>query len=374
MHLRHAALALVVMLPLSCDTSAQGPWTTGNLADVASITTWAKGLDHPWGIAWLPDGRALVTERGGALRVISTAGELSPPVSGVPAVVAGGQGGLLDVALDPAYGTNQLVYLSYSEEGPGGAGTAVARGRFTGTALEGVEVIWRQKPKVGGGNHFGSRLAFAPDGKLFITTGERFTYRDSAQSLTNTLGKVIRINPDGTIPADNPFVGRNNALPEIWSYGHRNMQGAAIHPVTGQLWTIEHGAQGGDELNHPEAGRNYGWPVITWGVDYGGGKIGEGTTKAGMEQPVWYWKPSIAPSGLLIYTGDMFPQWKGSYFVGALAWQGLARLTVNGDSVTEERFQPWKKRVRDVSQGPDGAIYVLIDSSDGEVIRIGARQ
>ena len=252
----------------------------------------------------------------------------------------------------------------------------MARGKLTSAGLENVEVIWRQVPKVSGSNHFGSRLVFSRDGTLFITTGERFTYRDSAQSLTNTLGKVIRINSDGTIPKDNPFVGRKDALPEIWSYGHRNMQGATLHPETGQLWTIEHGAQGGDELNLDLAGRNYGWPVITWGVDYSGDKIGEGTTKAGMEQPVWYWVPSIAPSGLVYYTGDAFPQWRGSFFVGALKWQGLARIEVGADgTVKEERFQDKqvKRRIRNVRQGPDGALYLLVDSSDGEILASAPR-
>jgi len=257
-----------------------------------------------------------------------------------------------------------------------GAGTAVARGKLTNDGLENVEVIWRQVPKVSGGNHFGSRLVFARDGTLFITTGERFQYRDSAQVLTNTLGKVIRINRDGTIPTDNPFVKQKGALPEIWSYGHRNMQGATLHPETGQLWTIEHGAQGGDELNLDLAGKNYGWPVITWGIDYSGAKIGEGTTKAGMEQPNYYWVPSIAPSGLLYYTGDAFPQWKGSFFTGALKWQGLSRLQPGPDGTfTEERFQDAaiKYRIRDVRQGPDGAVYLLVDSGDGKILRISPR-
>ena len=355
-----------------CQTSnaQKTPFGIGSLAG-AQVTVYAKGLDAPWGLAFLPDGRALVTERPGRLRLVSTTGALSEPISGVPTVVASGQGGLLDVAIGP----DQRVYLSYAEAGPGGVGTAVARGTLTGTGLENVEVIWRQRPKVSGGNHFGSRLVFARDGTLFITTGERFQYRDSAQSLTNTLGKVIRINPDGSIPPDNPFVGRKDALPEIWSYGHRNMQGATLHPETGQLWTIEHGAQGGDELNLDLAGRNYGWPVITWGIDYSGDKIGEGTTKAGMEQPVWYWVPSIAPSGLVYYTGDAFPQWRGSFFVGALKWQGLSRIEVSPDgTVKEERFQdpPVKRRIRNVRQGPDGALYLLVDSSDGEILRISS--
>jgi aldose sugar dehydrogenase len=369
-----AIITLVLGLAACARSDAQKtPFTVGSLA-MANITVYATGLEFPWGLAFLPDGRALVTERPGRLRLVSPDGTLSPPIAGVPPVVAKGQGGLLDVALDPAFVTNQLVYLSYSEAGPGGAGTAVARGTLTSAGLENVQVIWRQVPKVDGGSHFGSRLVFARDGTLFITTGERRNFSDSAQTLTNTLGKVIHINADGTIPPDNPFVGRADALPEIWSYGHRNMQGAALHPETGQLWTIEHGAQGGDELNHPEAGKNYGWPVITWGKDYDGTKIGEGTTKAGMEQPDRYWVPPIAPSGLLYYTGDAFPQWKGSFFVGALAWQGLSRIVIGPDSTREERFQDGiKHRIRDVIQGPDGAIYLLVDSSDGEVLRLSPK-
>ncbi len=373
-HCYQAIITLVLGLAACARSDAQKtPFGIGSLA-AANITVYAKGLESPWGLAFLPDGRALVTERPGRLRLVSPAGALSPPIAGVPPVVAKGQGGLLDVALDPAFITNQLVYLSYSEAGPGGAGTAVARGRLTSAGLENVQVIWRQVPKVSGGNHWGSRLVFARDGTLFITTGDRFEYRDSAQTLTNTLGKVIRINADGTIPPDNPFAGRNDALPEIWSYGHRNIQGATLHPETGQLWTIEHGAQGGDELNHPEEGKNYGWPVITWGKNYDGAKIGEGTTKAGMEQPAWYWVPSIAPSGLLYYTGDAFPQWRGSFFTGALAWQGLARIVIGPDSTREERFQDGiKHRIRNVIQGPDGAIYLLVDSSDGEILRLSPK-
>lgn len=347
-------------------------YTIGSLA-ATNITVYAKGLEAPWGLVFLPDGRALVTERPGRLRLVAPTGALSAPINGVPAVVAKGQGGLLDVAIDPEFVTNQLVYLSYAEAGPGGAGTAVARGKLTSAGLENVEVIWRQVPKLSGGNHFGSRLVFARDGTLFITTGERFEYRDSAQTLSNTLGKVIRIKSDGSIPSDNPFVNRKGALPEIWSYGHRNIQGATLHPETQQLWTIEHGAQGGDELNHPEAGKNYGWPVITWGKDYSGDKIGEGTTKAGMEQPDYYWVPSIAPSGLVYYTGDAFPQWRGSFLTGALKWQGLVRVEVGPTGVREERFRDVKRRIRDVRQGPDGTLYLLIDAGDGEILRISPK-
>jgi glucose/arabinose dehydrogenase len=371
-----AGLTLALGIGACQESGAQKTQYTSGSLDSVNVAVYAKGLESPWGLAFLPDGRALVTERPGRLRIVSPTGGISQPIAGVPAVVTGGQGGLLDVAIDPEFVTNQLVYLSYSEAGGAGAGTAVARGKLTNEGLQGVEVIWRQVPKVSGGNHFGSRLVFARDGTLFITTGERFEYRDSAQTLTNTLGKVVRVNRDGTIPSDNPFAKQNGALPEIWSYGHRNMQGATLHPETGQLWTIEHGAQGGDELNLDLAGKNYGWPVITWGIDYSGAKIGEGTTKAGMEQPNFYWVPSIAPSGLLYYNGDAFPGWNGSFFIGALKWQGLSRLRPGPDgSFTEERFQDkaLKRRIRDVRQGPDGAIYLLVDSGDGEILRLSPK-
>lgn len=331
----------------------------------------ATGLENPWGLAFLPDGRMLVTERPGRLRIVERNGRLSEPLAGVPKVFAVGQGGLLDVALSPQFGSDRLVYLSFAEPGEGGAGTAVARGRLAGNALENVEVIWRQTPKLPGPNHWGSRLVFAADGTLFVTTGDRFNYRDRAQDLSVTLGKIVRINADGSIPADNPFAKRDGARPEIWSYGHRNLQGAALHPATGQLWTVEHGARGGDELNRPQPGRNYGWPVISYGVDYSGAKIGEGTAKPGMEQPVYYWDPVIAPSGATFYTGDAYPGWKGSLFIGSLTPGGLVRLELDGDRVRkEERYLDRVGRVRDVVQGPDGLLYLLIDARDGAVLRV----
>jgi glucose/arabinose dehydrogenase len=315
----------------------------------------------------------LVTERPGRLRVVDRDGRVSEPVGGVPQVVARGQGGLLDVALDPRFAENRLVYLSYAEPGPAGtAGTAVARGRLGDGSLQDVQVIYQQQPKVQGPNHFGSRLIFARDGTLFITQGDRFTHRDGAQDLSVGFGKIVRINPDGSVPSDNPFVGRAGARPEIWSYGHRNVQAAALHPVTGQLWTVEHGARGGDELNHPEAGKNYGWPVITYGVDYSGAKIGEGTAKPGLEQPVYFWDPVIAPSGMTFYTGDAFPDWKGSVLIGSLRPGLLVRLTVAEDRVTrEDRYLgDLGARIRDVRQGPDGLLYLLTDSQNGRILRV----
>jgi glucose/arabinose dehydrogenase len=337
------------------------------------VETIARGLEHPWALAFLPDGRLLVTERPGRLRIVHQDGRLSAPLAGVPQVQARGQGGLLDVALDPQFADNRLVYLSYAEPGQGRtAGTAVARGRLDEGRLEDVQVIYRQIPKVEGANHFGSRLVFARDGTLFVTQGERYDYRDQAQDLSSGLGKIVRLNPDGSVPRDNPFVGRAGARPEIWSYGHRNVQSAALHPPTGQLWTVEHGARGGDELNRPEAGKNYGWPVISYGVNYSGTKIGEGTAKPGMEQPLYYWDPVIAPSGMAFYTGDAFPDWRGSLLIGSLRPGLLVRLTLeDGRVAREERYLgDLGERIRDVRQGPDGLLYLLTDSSDGRLLRV----
>jgi glucose/arabinose dehydrogenase len=368
-----ASLAGTLLL-LQLQAQAQAPRspTPASASGVVRAETVTGGLEHPWGLAFLPDGRMLVTERPGRLRIVDR-GRASEPLGGVPPVAARGQGGLLDIALDPRFAENRLVYLSYAEPGPSGtAGTAVARGRLGEGRLDGVQVIYRQRPKVQGPNHFGSRLVFARDGTLFVTQGDRFTYRDGAQDLSVDFGKIMRINPDGSVPADNPFVGRPNARPEIWSYGHRNVQAAALDPRTGQLWTVEHGARGGDELNHPEAGKNYGWPVITYGIDYSGAKIGEGTARPGMEQPVYYWDPVIAPSGMTFYTGDAFPGWKGSALVGSLRPGLLVRLTLENGRVTrEERYLgDLGERIRNVRQGPDGLLYLLTDSSDGRILQV----
>ncbi|MBO9709336.1 MAG: PQQ-dependent sugar dehydrogenase [Caulobacter sp.] len=342
------------------------------------VQTLATGLNHPWSVAFLPDGSKLVTERAGALRILSADNKLSPPVAGLPAVYAEGQGGLLDVTLDPAYATNGLIYWTFAEARDGDAnGTSVARGKLVPGAqprLENVQVIWRQTPALESPLHFGGRLAFAPDGNLFVTTGERSIIpgRMQAQKLDAALGKVIRIRPDGSIPADNPYVGDPQAKPEIWSKGHRNVQGATINPWTGKLWTAEHGARGGDELNHPEAGKDYGWPTITYGEDYSGKPIGDGITQhEGMEQPIYYWDPVIAPSGMAFYNANLFPAWKGSLFVGGLKGY-LVRLTLKDDKVVgEERLlSELGFRIRDVRVGPDGALYVVTDEDDGRVLRI----
>jgi len=337
-----------------------------------TVTAIAEGLEHPWGLAFLPDGRMLVTERPGRLRFVGKDGALSEPIAGVPAVHAKGQGGLLDVILDPEFTQNSVIYLSYAERGEGDEnGTAVARARLDGNRLADISVIFRQQPKFASGHHFGSRLVFARDGNLFVTTGERNSQRDLAQDLGTHIGKVLRITKDGAPPADNPFIAKKGALPEIWSYGHRNIQGAALYPATGELWTHEHGPRGGDEINVTRPGRNYGWPVITYGREYSGPSIGEGTEKEGMEQPLHYWVPSIAPSGMVFHSGNAYPAWKGQLFVGALAATQLVRLELDpeGHVRSEERIAIGK-RVRDVREGPDGALYLLTDEDAGQVLRV----
>jgi glucose/arabinose dehydrogenase len=378
------ALALVAACGSGATSTADQPPALGDAQrsptpaateGVVRAETVARGLAHPWALAFLPDGRMLVTERAGRLRVVTAAGAVSAPVAGVPAVAASGQGGLLDVALDPRFAETRLVYLSYAEPGEGGtAGTAVARGRLSddATALAGVQVIYRQQPKVSGGNHFGSRLVFGRDGALLVTQGDRYSERERAQDLGSTIGKVVRIAADGRAPGDNPFAARAGALPEVYSYGHRNVQAAALDPTTGRLWTVEHGARGGDELNAPEPGRNYGWPVITYGVDYSGERIGEGTARAGMEQPVYYWDPVIAPSGAAFVTGDRYPGWRGSLVVGSLGTRSLVRLALDGGRVAREErhLGDFGRRIRDVQEGPDGYLYVVTDEADGQVARV----
>lgn len=345
--------------------------SAGDLA----VQTVARGLDHPWALAFLPDGRMLVTERPGRMRLIAKDGTLSPALGGVPRVFASGQGGLLDVVLDRSFAQNHTVYFCYAEPVDGRARTALARARLAdqGTPrLDAVEVIFRQAGPLSSSNHFGCRIVQTADDNLFLTTGDHFTTRDQAQNLGNDLGKIIRIRPDGSVPPDNPFVGRAGAKPEIWSYGHRNVQGLALHPTTGKLWEHEHGPRGGDEVNIIEKGKNYGWPVIGYGIDYNGAKIHESTHKAGMEQPVKYWVPSIAPSGMTFYTGDLFPAWRGNLFAGALAGQLLVRLELDGDKVVKEErlLKPLRERIRDVREGPDGALWLATDNSSGRILRV----
>ena len=343
------------------------------------VVTVAEGLQNPWGMVFLPDRRMLVTERPGRLRVVSAEGKLSAAVAGLPAVDARNQGGLLDVTLDPSFATNRLIYWSYAEpRGQGANNTAVARGRLVDGAaprVENVQVIFHQVPSLESNLHFGSRLVFARDGTLFITLGERSITdgRMQAQLMDGLLGKIVRINADGSIPKDNPFVGKDGVRPEIWSIGHRNVQAATLHPTTGELWEVEHGTRGGDELNIVRKVRDYGWPTIAYGIEYSGKPItGNITQKAGMEQPIYYWDPVIAPSGMTFYTGDLFPAWKGSLFIGGLQSTNLVRLVISGENVTgEERLLGQvNERMRDVTQGPDGALYLLTDNAKGRVLKV----
>jgi aldose sugar dehydrogenase len=341
------------------------------------VVTVAQGLNHPWSLAWLPDGRMLVTERPGRLRIVSADGVLSAPAAGIPAVAAENTGGLLDVALDPRFRVNRLIYLSYLEPRDGSTNAiSVARGRLVETngapALKALKVILRTGPATSGGDNVGSRLAFGRDGKLYVTLGDRMVLRDQAQSLGGDLGKVARVNPDGSIPADNPFAHVAGARPEIFSLGHRNPEGLAFNPATGALWELEHGAKGGDEINVVHPGLNYGWPVITYGIDYSGVPIGIGTQKPGLQQPVYYWDPSIAPSGMAFYTAELFPAWKGDLFIGALKGQRIVRLTLDGERVASEEvlLTELHERIRDVRQGPDGALYVLTDNDAGRILKL----
>ena len=355
---------------LSPATAQPDRTVIGNLV----VETVARGLGHPWGLAFLPDGRMLVTERAGRMRLVDGNRHVSAPLQNVPKVLAVSQGGLLDVAIDRDFASNATIYFCFAEPVQGGGQTSLARAKLAAgpPRLDDVQVIFRQEGPPSRGNHWGCRIGQTPDGNLFLTTGDHSAYRDEAQNLDNHLGKVVRLRPDGTVPPDNPFVGRAGARAEIWSYGHRNSQGAALHPATGQLWLHEHGARGGDEINIPHAGKNYGWPVITYGIDYSGARIGVGTAKAGMEQPIYYWDPSIAPSGMAFYSGDLFPTWKGNLFVGALAGRMLVRLELDGEKVVKEErlLRELGERIRDVRSGPDGALWLLTDASSGRILRV----
>ncbi|BAN47465.1 PQQ-dependent sugar dehydrogenase [Metapseudomonas resinovorans] len=349
-------------------------------SELGKVTTEvvASGLENPWALAFLPDGRMLVTERPGRLRLVAADGSLAPPLGGVPEVYARSQGGLLDVALSPTFAQDRLVYLSYAEGGGEGgtAGTTVGRGRLSDDAsrLEGFQVIFRQEPKLSSGIHFGSRLVFDGKGYLFIALGEN-NQRSTAQDLDKLQGKVVRIHPDGRIPDDNPFVGKAGARPEIWSYGHRNQQGAALNPRTGVLWTHEHGPRGGDELNIPQAGKNYGWPLATHGINYSLLPIPEarGKTLPGTEEPIHVWERSPAISGMAFYSAERFPAWRDNLFIGALAQQQLIRLQLEGDRVVHEErlLEDLDARIRDVRQGPDGYLYLLTDEAKGQLLRVG---
>ncbi|BDU16320.1 PQQ-dependent sugar dehydrogenase [Lysobacter auxotrophicus] len=362
-----AATAAPKALPTQTVASQNGQVT---------VTTIAAGLEHPWSVALLPDGGFLVTERPGRLRHVSADGAVSAPITGVPTVWAEGQGGLLDVVLAPDFATSRKIFLSYSEPGPdGSAGTAVSTATLGDGALSEVKLFYRQEPKLVGPNHFGSRIAFDGKGHVFITQGER-NDRPTSQKLDMLQGKLVRLNLDGSVPADNPFVGRKDARPEIWSYGHRNMQSLATDPRTGTVWEAEHGPKGGDEINLPQPGKNYGWPIITHGINYSGLKIPEavGTSAPGMEQPYHVWEKSPGLSGMAFLTGQAGSKWNDSLFLGALADGSLIRLTLDGDKITgEERLlKDLGARIRDVRVGPDGAVYVLTDETDGKLLRLDA--
>jgi glucose/arabinose dehydrogenase len=365
-----AALSILLATLVAWPASAQVFRTQHGRIKVETV---AKGLDHPWSIAILPNGDMLVTERPGRIRIVAKDGTLQPPLTGAPKVFARGQGGMLDVILDRGFATNKTIYFCFAEPFEGGGRTALARATLDGAAAHtNVKVIFRQLGPTSTGNHFGCRIVQMPDNNLLLAMGEHFTTRDEAQNLSNHLGKVVRIAPDGAVPKDNPFLGKIGARPEIWSYGHRNPQAAAINPATGQYWEIEHGPKGGDEINIPQAGKNYGWPVIGFGIDYNGAKIHESTHKDGMEQPIYYWVPSIAPSGMAFYTGTLFPKWKGNLFVGGLVSEMLVRLELDGNKIVKEErlLEKFGERIRDVRQGTDGALYLATDSSDGRILRI----
>jgi glucose/arabinose dehydrogenase len=388
---RQAPVAQAPVDPRPANNPEQKPATPGQTdapekkSGVAfDVVTVVEGLQNPWAVAFLPGGKMLITERPGRLRVLSADGKLSAPVTGLPAVDARGQGGLLDVALDPAFAKNGHIYWSYAEPAAeqGVNNTAVAKGRFVDDAaaprVEQVQVIYHQRPSLRSPLHFGSRLVFGRDGTLFITQGDRSITegRMQSQKLESGLGKIVRINTDGSIPKDNPFHGREGALPEIWSIGHRNIQSAALNPATGELWEVEHGTRGGDEINIARKGRDYGWPTIAYGIEYRGGPITGGITQQeGMEQPLYYWDPIIGPSGMTFYTGSLFPEWKGNLFIGGHGTRDLVRLELKGDKVVaEERLlkdlQPKPEAIRDVRQGPDGALYLLTDGSNGRLLKL----
>ncbi|MFN4297101.1 MAG: PQQ-dependent sugar dehydrogenase [Brevundimonas sp.] len=354
-------------------TRAPGVQTTVRMTS----ETVAEGLENPWGLVPLPGGGFLITEKPGRLRLVSAEGEIGEAIAGVPQVVSDRQAGLMDVQLSPDFAGDRLVYLSFSEPRQGGNGTALARGRLSddGTRLENVQTIFRAMPTYDNFMHYGSRIVFDREGRVYLTLGERSSVetRDQAQDLGSHFGKIVRVNADGSVPADNPFVNQDGALPEIWSWGHRNVQGAALHPETGELWAVEHGARGGDEINIARAGENYGWPIAAYGIEYRGGAIGEGATTApGTVQPIYYWDPSIATGGAAFYRGEMFPDWNGNLLVTALAGQHLARLVLDGDRVAgEERLLTGLgERIRDVAVGDDGAVYVVTDEQNGRLVRL----
>jgi glucose/arabinose dehydrogenase len=368
-----ALVCLWLTLPAAMLASAAESRSFQSEKHAFRVVTLVEGLRHPWSMAWLPDGRMLVTERAGRLRVVSRDFKLDPKaVEGLPQIAAVGQGGLFDVVLHPGYADNGWIYIAYSGPGSGGHGTELMRARLEGHRLTRPQVLFRLEPKSSTGFHFGGRIVFDRQGYVYLTLGDRGD-KDRAQRLDDHAGSVIRLHDDGRVPSDNPFVARAGARAEKFTLGNRNMQGAALHPQTGELWTHEHGPQGGDEINVIRAGRNYGWPVISYGANYGTGtRIGEGTHKAGMEQPLYKWVPSIAPSGMAFYAGDKFPNWRGNLLVGALRDEMLVRLELDGEKIVREErlIKDAIGRIRDVRTGPDGYIYLLTDERDGVLARL----
>ncbi len=370
---RFLPVLAVTLAAGSASALPPAPQTAKVLKTGYRVTEIARGLDHPWSMAFLPDGAILVTERAGRLRLIKEGSLVPRPIAGVPAVLTGSQAGLFDIVLHPDFALNGIVYLTYAAGTHAANGTQVARARFDGTSLQDLQVIFRALPLKAGDNHYGARMAFLPDGTFALTIGEGFEYREKAQDLSSDLGKIVRLNGDGSVPRDNPFLGRASVRPEIYSWGHRNPQGLAFDAPSGRLYETEHGPRGGDELNVITAHSNYGWPVITYGMDYSGAYVSPYTQRPGLEQPLIYWTPSIAPSGLAVYHGDRFPAWRGDLFTGSLAFTHLRRvhLDAHGEVVDQEELlgdRHW--RIRDVRAAPDGYLYVCTDESDGRVLRL----
>ncbi|AWU95836.1 PQQ-dependent sugar dehydrogenase [Azospirillum ramasamyi] len=367
-----AALLAAFAATPSLAQSGAGPVvkTVQTSAGPVAVSRFADGLERPWGIDFLPDGRALVTEKPGRLRIMAPDGSLSAPLAGTPKVLVLGQGGLMDVAVDPQFAQNRTIYLAYAEPGDNGlSGTALGRGILTDGGIEDFQVIFRQSPKTDGGHHYGTRIVFSPDGHIFLTLGER-NKMTPAQDRNATLGKVVRLNRDGSLPKDNPFAAEGKVAGTVWSYGHRNIEAAAIDPRTGSLWIAEMGPAGGDELNRPEAGKNYGWPLVSWGNHYDGRDIPDPPTRKEFTDAVIHWTPVISPSGMAFYQGDLFPNWQGSALIGGLSARGLVRVAIDGTTAKEVERIPLDARIRDVAQGPDGALYVITDASDGAVLRL----
>lgn len=364
--LKYLILIAISSLFLASFTQAQQPIVP------FTVEVLTSGLNHPWSMAFLPDGRILIAERTGRLSIVMADGSPSEPtISGLPNLLALDQGGLLGIALDRDFARNQLLYFSYTEQQGNMAGTAVARAKLVVSQLKDVQVIFRQSPKTDGTKHFGSRLVVTPNGNLFVTLGDRFTHMNQAQLLDNHIGKLIRIRKDGSVPSDNPFNKHPVAKPEIWSYGHRHIQGAAIHPGTGALWIHEHGPRGGDEINIPLPGKNYGWPLASYGMHYSMEPIKDEHAEQGYEEPIYYWNPAVAPSGMMFYRGNMFPEWKGNLFIGSLVGRHLVRLVVDSNRViSEEKLLMNQARIRDVVEGPDGAIYLLTDDTNGQLLKL----